>query len=374
MITVTWAGAGFAGLAVLLYMASMQATTGLLFLVLGVVFACFMVNAIGAFQSARCLMATPPKVLRGTEGEPLREPWRVSNSARRNAGMASVMSPWGVLLRIAAVPAGATTRIRPVLALPSRGVYAYGRLRLASTYPFGLVRFEKRMDAGGEIVVCPEVYECLAPPASGHVPVLGGGVVGTRRSPSGSYFHGVRPMTAGDPVRLVHWPSSSKGQGLMVKEFDEELAGRIAVLVDCSVEEGAPVLDRAARAAGSVALACLDRGDHVDVVDLGRGELVSVSPFVDSDVVLTALARLEGKGPGTFGSHLEEVSGRLGPRTALCFVLTGAVTEAHDAVVCRLVERGRRVSVCLPDSVGALEWPPEVRVFQYGERSLAPCG
>ena len=160
----------------------------------------------------------------------------------------------------------------------------------------------------------------------------------------------------------------------MVKEFDEELAGRIAILVDCSGGGDKTVLDWAARAAGSVALACLDRGDHVDLVDLGRGETVSVSPFSDPDIVLTALARLEEREPGTFALNLKRMCATLAPRTALCFVFTAAVGDAHELAVGRLVEQGRRVSVCLPESVAGPDWPRGVNAFAYGAGALVECG
>lgn len=375
MMWLTKTGAGFVGLSVLLYLASMQSTTGLLFLLLGVVFACFVINLLGARQNLRQLEVVLPASLSGTEGEPLDGYATVRNRGRRNGGLAEVTGQMGSFLKIGPLPPQETLQARSQLTMPRRGLYTYRDLRLSSAFPFGLIRAAKRLDAAGEIVVYPRVYPCDSPPASGFEPVLGGHFTGPNRSPAGDRFHGVRPMQDGDPVRLVHWASSSKGLGLMVKEFEEELAGRVCLIIDpapANAADGGSALDWAARAAGSLALATLDRGNQLELASSDGALRLSVPPFADSEVVLEALARLEERRCKLTAEALEMLVDGLPRKASLCFVMTCA-----DPVVTAFINeapflRRRVMTVYLPISAGAVRWRDGLVARRYDSDALLP--
>lgn len=291
-------GIGFLGLSVLLYLASMQTTTGLLFLILGILFSCFIYNLIVARRSAAALEIHPPANLCGTENERLRGSWKVRNKGKQTAGMAELRGGPGVLLRIGLISPGSEVLLRSSLKLPQRGIYSCKDLRVESTFPFGLLRSSRPFQIRGEIVVYPAVYPCEPPPAGGFVPMLGGRITGHYQASSGDRFRGVRPFQDRDPMRLIHWPSSSKGLGLMVKEFDEELAGRVLLVVEGGkgrAPDGEWVLDHAARAAASLALAALDAGHQVVLAEPATGKLADVSPFADTSAVLAALAGIRAR-------------------------------------------------------------------------------
>jgi len=374
---ITKRGWAFLGLAGLLYLASMQTTTGLLFLVLGILFASYALNHFASWRCVRQLDVTAPARMKGREGSSVEGRWVIGNPTSGALGLAEVRSRWGELVRVGLLAPGSRRAVRPKLALARRGVFPYSQLRLCSTFPFGLCRAERRLSLQGEIVVYPAVYPCAPPLASGYEPMLGGRFAGPNRSAMGDRFHGVRPMIEGDPVKLIHWPSSSKGLGTMVKEFEEELSGRVSLLVDCTargVPGGDRAVDWAARAAGSLALAALDEGHHVELVELGRLSSQRFSPFADPDSVLEFLARIEERPTPPTPDSVAQAAECLPRKSSLCFVLT----EQHPAVVeflheSPLCER-RAVSVYLPAFDSAPEHVGHARVEFYGpDRILDSC-
>ena len=159
--------------------------------------------------------------------------------------------------------------------------------------PFGLVRVGRRQRLAGDVVVYPAIYETAPPRAAGYDAMVGGKYKGGRRSNSGSQFSGVRPAQPGDPLKHIHWKSSSKGQGLMTKSFDEELSGRVAFIMDCGQSGDPKILDDCARAAGSLMFAALDEGHHVEWVELAGMNRLIVPPFSDGHEILDTLARIE---------------------------------------------------------------------------------
>ncbi len=65
----------------------------------------------------------------------------------------------------------------------------------------------------------------------------------------GDAVRSVRPYVAGDPARLVHWPSSARRASLVVRELEPPPRLGLAIVVDLRAG-GAPAEAAAARAAG----------------------------------------------------------------------------------------------------------------------------
>ncbi|MFT5127857.1 MAG: hypothetical protein ACI8W8_001464 [Rhodothermales bacterium] len=327
----------------MLYLASLQAQSGLLFLLLGLILACYLINAWRACLST-CLDLAPPQNMTASEGQSMSGTWTVANDGKRPAGLVDVRAPWGEFFQIGTVESGDAVHITPNTTFEKRGVYPFSSLRLHSAFPFGLVSFQRALDCTGEVVVHPGVYPCAPPPAAGFEPMLGGRFHGKHRGSSGDHFHGVRPMQPQDPVKLIHWASSSKGQGLMVREFDEELSGRVGVIVGCDE----PYLDWACRAAASLMLSALDQGYQVEYCDLRNRQVTSVPPFADGGVFMDALARLAPEPRQLTPAHIETCVDGLPAKGGLAFVLTGVNAEAADRINALAEQERRKVVVYLP--------------------------
>ncbi|MGA1843898.1 MAG: DUF58 domain-containing protein [bacterium] len=373
MIFPTKFGYGLACLALLMYIASMQELSGLLFLVLGIIIGCYIYNLIAAIRHLSSLRITPANTLTATEGQPVRGTWTFRNPTSRMRGFIEIKSTWGPLFRVGAIPPGECIRRSPELTLVKRGVYPYTGLTVSCGFPFGLIRYQRPFDRAGEILVYPSVYHCDPPHAGGFIPMLGGQMKGKYRTSMGDQFHGVRPMQERDPVKLIHWPSSSKGQGMMVKEFDEELSGRVCVLVDSrrnSTPEDSPALDWAARAAGSLALAALDKGNQISLANLGTGEISHVSPFNGSDIVLEIMARMEEHQAATVITHLEDILAHVPKKSSLCFVLIGEDRDLPGFLQENPACAKRLIFVYLPDFVENTAWLKGYPICRYSAHQI----
>jgi uncharacterized protein (DUF58 family) len=266
------------------------------------------------------------------------------------------------------VAAGADARVRPELVFERRGVFNYDRFGLVSIAPFGLVKAARRCQLRGEVVVGPAIYPAALPAAAGYDVTLGGKFKGRRAANSGADFAGVRPFQDGDSLKQIHWKSSAKGLGLMVKTFEEELSGRVSFILDNGRAGRARILDDCVRAAGSLMLAALDAGHHVELIDLERLEPLLVPPSADGGGILEALARLplaSGGSARPLEAAVELVSGR----SAVCFVLTELRPDLESALE-RLLDRHRRVSVYLPAEERRAARSFGAPVFAYSGRRI----
>lgn len=351
-----------------LYLASLTSQSGLLLLPIGLLLGCLAVNFFLARRALRQLELEVPPEVHTAEGEPISDPWKIHNRAASRAGFVSAESSAGVLFRQASLGPRSSATVLPTVVGARRGVYPHQEIRLASTFPFGLVKALRKVQLPGELVVHPALYEVTPPKAAGLDPVVGGKHSGHRKTGSGSDFAGVRPMLAGDPLKNIHWKASSKGQGLMVKMFQEELSGRVAFILDHGHSGDSKTLDDCLRAAGSLMFAALDEGHHVEWIDVVDPAPVLFPPFSDGHEMLDRLARIELQADCLTEPRVRAAVGNIFRKSGICFVLTG-LTPAVENAVRELVAQHRIVTVYLPATikVGAGALGCEVRHYRENE-------
>ncbi len=355
----------------LLYLSSMQSQSGLIFFIIGLLGACFILNIFYAMRCLRLLRLEFPRSIRMTEGGASEDSVTIRNLSGSPQGMIQIRSKFGRVLSADIVPPSEETHLPPAISFPVRGVYPVSGLMISSSFPFGLVHLVRHLDNTGEFLVVPKVYDCSPPPAGGFEPMLGGSFAGKHKSPSGSSFAGIRPFTSDDSFKHIHWKSSSKGLGLMVKEFSEELSGRVAIVVDrgCGPVDasGESSLDRAVRLAGSLAFSALDAGHHVDMLALHTSELHHFPPFSDGSALLDLLARLEPSGSSVADRESIRKAAESAPRRAsLCFVLASGDPDIFAQVSSELAGEGRTVTMYAPsDTADTFDTPEHVRVKFY---------
>ena len=173
-----------------------------------------------------------------------------------------------------------------------RGVYPHSRVTVTSAAPYGLLRSNRAVDLPGEVVVFPRVYDTQSPAGRGLDMISGGRFRGSRRVNSGAHFAGVRSWQAGDALKQVHWKTTARRGELMVKTFEEELGGRVSLLLDCEPDDSSLVED-AVRAAASLAVATLQEGHHLELVTSSDATALRLTPFSDEGELLDRLARYE---------------------------------------------------------------------------------
>ena len=195
----------FLGVVALLYVASITSQSGLLLVPAGVLLGCCAVNFLSAWHALRGLELIAPGTANVVEGQRLNQPWHVRNGSQSAVALISAESAAGCLLKLPQLAAGAATSVVPELQFHRRGVFAHDQLRLATAFPFGLVKVARRLALAGEVVVHPAVYPVAAPRAAGFDVMVGGKFRGQRQTGAGDQFSGVRPHHAGDSLRQIHW-------------------------------------------------------------------------------------------------------------------------------------------------------------------------
>jgi uncharacterized protein (DUF58 family) len=110
------------------------------------------------------------------------------------------------------------------LELPSkvRGLLPLGRCRLETRYPLGLFRAwcYIHSDLRGLIYPRPEPWNLEMSTGSEAADNQGF----PRRTPAGQDFHGIRQYQPGDPLKSIHWQSLARGNELMSREYESQIA------------------------------------------------------------------------------------------------------------------------------------------------------
>ena len=177
-------------------------------------------------------------------------------------------------------------------------------------------------------------------------------------------------MQSGDPVKQIHWKSSAKGMGLMVKTFEDELSGRITILMDAGSSADPKTLDDCVRATGSLIFAALDAGHHVEWYNLGEKTLKLIPPFSDGDEILDHLARVQPSSDSLTTASFNEALQRISTKSAVSFVLT-TWNEAVAECAAELRGKHRSVSVYLPAKFAK---PAEIeRCYVYSDSHIEEC-
>lgn len=281
----------FLGVIVAMHLASITSQSGLLIWLVGLVAACLAVNAAAAMRAVRNVQLNAPSRILIEEGSPALEPWELRNSGKNPARLITIESKDRVWLALSEVPAHGSASATPRDVFKKRGAHSLQDAWLVSLYPFGLVKAMRAIDSDAEVLVFPKLQQVSPPAVRGLDPMVGGRHTGPGRIASGETFAGIRPAQPGDSFKQIHWKSSAKGGGLMVKTFEEELAGRAAILVHCDLNS--PIAEACLRAAGSLALAGIDAGHQIEFHNLNEQRRIRIPPFGDRSRLLEELARYD---------------------------------------------------------------------------------
>ncbi len=368
MIRPTKTGAMFLAVSVLLYISSLTSQSSLLLVPIGILLGCAIVNVFLAWKTVSNLEVQPSKSVHVGEGEKISQPWKLFNRGKTMAGLARIESRGNAILSLRTLLPKVTANIVPEMVFQQRGIHIFSEMKLTSIYPFGLIKAVRRLNLPGEVVVYPAIYPASAPRAAGYDVMIGGKYKGKRRIHTGTHFAGVRPFQSGDSLKQIHWTSSAKGQGLMVKTFEEELSGRVTIIMDAGNSGDTKVFDDCVRATGSLIFASLDAGDHVEWIDLANRELLLIPPFADGGEILDRLARITGQPNCLTEKNIQMALERISRKSAICFILTEFNQAAYDAIS-ELEKQRRQVSVYLPEKYEDVLI--DAPVFRYAAQSIS---
>jgi uncharacterized protein (DUF58 family) len=133
--------------------------------------------------------------------------------------------------RVVSGEAGQTERWRTSARCERRGSYTLGPLTASFSDPFDIFRFVWREQATRQLIVYPPLVRL--PPLPLPRGLRGGlaqaDLLQLYATPS---VGGLRDYTPGDPPSRIHWPHVARHQRLVVKEFDQERAGALWIILD----------------------------------------------------------------------------------------------------------------------------------------------
>jgi len=112
-----------------------------------------------------------------------------------------------------------------------RGRFRLGPVVISSGDPLGLFEFRRELPQTGNIVVYPATVPVRSfPQPMGHLP--GGDALRRRTHYITTNAAGVREYVPGDSFNRIHWPSTARKDGLIVKEFELDPMSDVWIFLD----------------------------------------------------------------------------------------------------------------------------------------------
>ena len=279
---------------------------------------------------------------------------------------------------VRSVGKGQVDRWRETAVCQQRGQFHLGPWQLHTSDPFGIFRLIQEYPIANEIIIHPPIHGRL--PVS--LPV--GESSGRQRVRHRSWqatlnAASVRPYQPQDPHKWIHWPISAHRGQLYVRQFDQDAAGDIWLLLDLQTavqlgsrtegtEEQAVLLaaSLAARALGqnrAVGLAAYGQEPQVVPPARGRGQQWRL---------LRALALIKADGTIDVGAALHDL-GRVAQRGTTAVLITPNLDANWLPNLLPLAQQGIQSSIILLDraSYGGTGKAP---ALQQAIRQLSfPC-
>ena len=160
--------------------------------------------------------------------------------------------------------------------LPQRGRHRLTGVRLTTRFPFGLFVKAGRPALTDDVVVFPAVR----PVSAETLRRLGeSGDASARRRGRGNDLYNLRAYRSGDDPRFIHWRSSAKADGLLVRELEADTSPNTRLVLVGRGRRGTEALERGLSEAASLAVALVRAGAGVELagagcaVPLGHGRL-----------------------------------------------------------------------------------------------------
>ena len=211
-----------------------------------------------------------------------------------------------------------------------RGVFTLGPWELRMSDPLGLFQVTIRYPESRSLLVYPRIMRLPEFPLP-HGRSSGRASRGHRVPIQADQIVTVRPWQPGDSLHLVHWKQTAHQGELMIKEFEQEPAGDIWLMLDldAAVQAGEgqeSTLEYGVILAASLAAKHLNENRPVGLVALGQERTV-LPPQSGQDQlwrILHALAHVEPSPAWPLNRALEHVRPDLGRGRTLILITPAA--------------------------------------------------
>jgi uncharacterized protein (DUF58 family) len=377
----------FVGVGALLVVVGSTAQAGWLFVLAAVVIGVLATSLVSGARLSECEFArTLPARARVGDEVPVAISLRNNNLRRWLPGhrvIDSFPAFESTTFACDGLSPGASAEVRIQRTAARRGIHRGGEMVVTSGWPFGLTRSKRRMKVGGRITVVPQWVELRSFAPLETWSASSDSERFAARSGSGEQFLGVREYRAGDDTRYIHWRSSARRGELVVREYEDELSQRVAVVLSGS-DYGTPPdssYEALVSAAASVANYCLRRGLRVELIRAGDHEAERL-PTANWNEVLDWLATARPADAPLLPLVRAALNAGEQPGAVVLFTSTDhSGTQVENAT--GLIRRRGALPVLI--SADATTWDPEVSAVErprpvacptrtlVKERALAEC-
>ncbi|MBN2297315.1 MAG: hypothetical protein JXM72_01910 [Deltaproteobacteria bacterium] len=117
---------------------------------------------------------------------------------------------------------GITEKLRMEVIFPKRGITNLDRVKISTTYPYGLFRKSISFDLSQDMIVFPEPISCTSPASLG--------VEGQGKGQAHDSISHVRPYVQGDPLSAIVWKKQHLGLVSRVIEGGSGTSGIVVLL------------------------------------------------------------------------------------------------------------------------------------------------
>ena len=145
----------------------------------------------------------------------------------------------------ARVPARSTKADAYRVCLMQRGLYRFGPLHLATRFPLGIVERRLIFPVFDILLIYPRIGQLTDAWRRGRS--MAAEVIDQRTPARGSFhdeFHGMREYRPGDNPRSIHWRTSVRRNGLIVREYQQNRSQDLMLLIDLWKPENPTDTDR----------------------------------------------------------------------------------------------------------------------------------
>lgn len=232
------------------------------------------------------------------------------------------------------LPARATVQITYSIVPDRRGVYEGSPLTVWSGAPFGIARARRIIPAGGALIVHPKWVPVSSFPLLEAASTPNEAIHERPKRGGGMDFYGLREYRSGDSLRQIHWRASARGGKLQVREFEEQIASRLTLIVDAGEKVGAePVttFEDSISCAVSLVFYALDTGHPVQIYcDTREGNQRLFEPTRYQ--ALDWFAGLEADGRRGLARIAEDARGDIYRRSTSVLVFPSTRRNSREAV------------------------------------------
>jgi uncharacterized protein (DUF58 family) len=238
----------YVGLTLLVGLAAVNRQNNLLFWVLGVMLAALLISGLVSGVMMQSLRVKRLVTGNGLVGEPLTVRYAVTNRSRLFPGFnihleerpAAGRTGWPQLMGSARawvmhLGARETVHGEAVFWPRRRGEARFDRLRIWTTFPFGIIKKSITISQPQHTLVYPLLYELRPEVLNSIAPQ---GLSGTKISPhtgAGDDYYGMREFRPGDQLRQIAWKRSACLDQLVCLERTKPTPPRLRVVVNLTV-------------------------------------------------------------------------------------------------------------------------------------------